>query len=74
MSQELRSDDEWVNDALGFADLSEEEPWTYVDALEEIRHQLDDPTNTPENALDTLRSILALAYAGVREGTPVTKP
>lgn len=71
--EDLRSDDEWVNEALGFADMSPpEEGWGAKDALEEIQQTLLDEKDAPEPR-DTLLLILALAYAGVRAGNPEGK-
>lgn len=68
---DLNSDDEWVRDALGFVDLAgmdSLDTWTHRDALEEIQRAMEDAGD--EDPLDTLRAVLALAYAGVREGQP----
>lgn len=66
--EDLRSDDEFVNEALGFADLSPpEEGWSVKDALEEIQQVLTQEKDAPEPR-DTLLLVLALAYAGVRAG------
>lgn len=64
--ENLRSDDEWVNEALGMADLSPPEGgWNAKDALEEIQQVLTDEHDATEPR-DTLLLILALAYSGVR--------
>lgn len=67
-AEELRSDDEWVQEALGMTDMSPAEAgWSAKDALEEIQQTLDDEKKAPGgDPVLILQAILALAYAGVR--------
>lgn len=70
-SEDLNSSDDWVQEALGMADLSPAEPdWGPQDAIDEIWQQISDAGVKPDEPIEVLQMILALAYAGIRSAGP----
>lgn len=62
---ELRSDDEWVQEALDCFDVSEVDRMSKaVSDIEELVRNL----KPDAQYYDTLQEVLAVAYAGIRTG------